>query len=166
MLHLQRESILDICIYTRYYTLHMGTYYFNVKSFMGLVFLYGVVNYRLLISIKYPFVFSFLSLVCVFFLFLFSLSFSLSSPFLSIFVYLCLFLSVSLSSIILNWRVNVLNPSYLRLQGPSACAIERLGASETPACRTNVSIPFRSHCIPVPPFRSVLMFQYDRNLLR
>lgn len=66
----------------------------------------------------------------------------------------------------LNWKVNVLNLSYRRLRDPSVCAIERLGASETPACRTSVSIPFRLRYIPAPLFRSVLMFQYDRNLLQ
>lgn len=74
--------------------------------------------------------------------------------------------SINTDRIYLNWKINVLNPSYLHLQGLSACATERSDAWETPTYRTNVLIPFHSHCIPRPPFRSVLMCRCDRNLLR
>jgi len=68
--------------------------------------------------------------------------------------------------IYLKWKINVFNPSYLHLQDPSVCAIERSDAWETPTCQTNVSIPFHSRYIPRLPFQSVLMFRCDRNLLQ
>jgi len=66
----------------------------------------------------------------------------------------------------LNWKTNILNPSYLHLQDPSACATERSGAWETPTYQTSVSIPFHSHYIPRLPFQSVPMCQCDHNLLQ
>lgn len=114
----------------------------------------------LLISIKYGFVLSF---PIDFFFFFPHFSTSLSISFT---LFRCLYSGSIIRLIYLNWKINVLNPSYLHLRDPSAYATERSGASETPTYRTNVSIPFHSHCIPRPPFRSVPMCQCDHSLLR